>query len=84
MDCHKNAVALPFAEADNAYPALQWQRFAVPRMFMRAVWREITLAKYIMVARYGRIPLANLPEDYHTYVADMMYARLVCSFIARV
>lgn len=70
-------VKIPFQMEHNAYPALDWQRWAVSRMCREATYRQHWLEKSISYARYGQIPVGNLPEDVTIYLADVCFSRQV-------
>ncbi|KNC74438.1 hypothetical protein SARC_13013, partial [Sphaeroforma arctica JP610] len=59
----------------NNYPALQWQEAAVKQMFITSVFKEEWLDTQIEHARYGQVPVGNLPPDVTTFVADIEFSR---------
>ena len=72
------AVSLPFNTEDNKFPALDWQRVAVRNMLTQAAFRETKFNNLLQYARYGNVPVANLPDDIPLYLADLQYSRQVC------
>lgn len=68
-------VALGFNADENKYPALDWQRQAVRNMLMQAAFKDDKLATLVQYARYGGVPLCNLPGDVPLFLADLTFSR---------
>eukprot|EP01134_Creolimax_fragrantissima_P001067 CFRG1067T1 len=64
-----------FNPKQNEFPPLQWQISAVRNMFVTSVFKEAWLDTQLEHARYGQIPVGNLPADVTSFVADVEFSR---------
>lgn len=68
-------VAAPTNSKDDAYPALDWQRYAAKRLLYQSAVVENWYQAQVEVARYSHVPVGNLPSDTTLFVSDVFFAR---------
>jgi DNA polymerase epsilon subunit 1 len=69
------SMVVPTHKADNEFPGLGWQQYAMNRMINNCFNLVSFLADRIEIARYGNLPLCNIEPDYIVFLADLMLAR---------
>ena len=68
-------LAQPVNSKDNDYPALDWQRYAAGRLLNANAIGEHVFKQRLATARYGHVPIGNLPTDAPVFLCDMFLAR---------
>jgi len=68
-------LSLGVDESDKQLPPLGWQSFVAKRLIARYLDLGSWLAHLTELARYGNIPLCNLPSDDPRFVIDIAFAR---------
>jgi DNA polymerase epsilon subunit 1 len=69
------SMAIPTHKADNDFPSLGWQQYAVSRMMNNCFNLVPFLKDRIDIARYGNVPLCNVETDYILFISDLILAR---------
>ena len=68
-------LASPVNSKDNNYPALDWQRYAASRLLNSNALGEHIYQQRLASARYGHVPVGNLPTDTPVFLCDVFLAR---------
>ncbi|KAF2077511.1 hypothetical protein CYY_001210 [Polysphondylium violaceum] len=68
-------VVIPFHEQDSQYSPFNWELHAIKPLFVRLVDLPQLWIYYVNMARYGNIPIGNIPNDSASYISDVLYSR---------